>query len=174
VGLKGSIGALCLVVASIFGTITVPLAGWLSDRLGRVPVYRAAVIFQLVSAIPIWWTFSHGDVLTTVIGISLGLSLGVWGMFGAQGALLPELFGSRHRYIGVSVAREASAIIAGGIAPFIGSALISWAATSLGSAKAAWFPIAIYLIVLSLITLVTTFLLPETRGRNLDDPRDAA
>jgi MFS transporter, MHS family, metabolite:H+ symporter len=94
-------------------------------------------------------------------------------MFGAQAALLPELFGARHRYIGVSAAREASAVIAGGIAPFIGAALISWSTTHLGSAKDAWVLIAAYVALLSLITTVTTFFTPETRGRDLGDPRDA-
>jgi len=108
-----------------------------------------------------------------VVAITIALACGVWGMFGAQGALLPELFGARHRYIGVSVAREASAVLAGGIAPFIGAALIGWSTTNLGSAKAAWVPIAGYLAVLSLITIVATFFTPETQGRDLDDPRDA-
>lgn len=173
VGLKGSVGALCLVVASLCGAVTVPLSGWLTDRFGRVPVYRAAALFQLLAAFPVWWILSRGEVISTVAAISVALSVGVWGMFGAQGALLPELFGARHRYIGVSVAREASAVLAGGIAPFIGAALIGWAAGALGSAEAAWLPIAAYLALLSLITVVTTFLMPETRGRDLDDPRDA-
>ena len=94
-------------------------------------------------------------------------------MFGAQGALLPELFGSRHRYIGVSVAREASAVLAGGIAPFVGAALISWSTAYWGSATSGWIAIAAYLSLLSLITVVTTFLTPEPRGRDFDDPRDA-
>jgi hypothetical protein len=73
------------------------------------------------------WASSLGSALetvSTVIAIAIALACGAWGMFGAQGALLPELFGAQHRYIGVSVAREASAVLAGGIAPFVGAALI--------------------------------------------------
>ena len=65
-------------------------------------------------------------------------------MLGAQCAALPELFGSRHRYIGVAVAREFSAIIAGGIAPFVGALLLGWFANS-------WIPLAVYVIVLTVI-----------------------
>ena len=173
VGLKGPVGALCLVAAASLGAITTPLSGALTDRFGRVKVYRFCAALQLLIAFPVWWVFSQGEIVSTVIAITIALACGVWGMFGAQGALLPELFGARHRYIGVSVAREASAVLAGGIAPFIGAALIGWATTNLGSAKAAWVPIAGYLAVLSLITIIATFFTPETRGRDLDDPRDA-
>jgi MHS family metabolite:H+ symporter-like MFS transporter len=173
IGLKGPIAALALVSASVLGAITVPLFGWLSDQFGRVPVYRGAAMFQLLIAFPVWWILRQGEVASTVIAISIALAVGTWGMFGAQAALLPELFGARHRYIGVSAAREASAVIAGGIAPFIGAALISWSTTHLGSSKDAWVLIAAYVALLSLITTVTTFFTPETRGRDLGDPRDA-
>ena len=173
VGLKGPVGALCLVFAAALGAIVVPVAGTLTDRYGRVIVYRSFAIFQLLVAFPVWWILSQGEIVSTIAAISIALGIGAWGMFGASGALLPELFGARHRYIGVSVAREASAVLAGGIAPFIGAALISWTTAYYGSPKMAWLPIAGYVAVLSLVTAFTTFITPETRGRDLDDPRDA-
>jgi MHS family metabolite:H+ symporter-like MFS transporter len=173
IGLKGPVGALCLVFAALLGAITTPLSGVLTDRFGRVKVYRFWATVQLLIAFPVWWVLAQGEIVSTIIAITIALACGVWGMFGAQGALLPELFGARHRYIGVSVAREASAVLAGGIAPLVGAALIGWATTNLGSPKAAWIPIACYVVVLTLITLTATFFTPETRGRDLDDPRDA-
>ena len=177
VGIKGPIGALSLVFAASLGAIVVPLAGKLSDRHGRVTVYRAFALFQLLIALPVWWVLSHGSVPASIAVLSVALGMGVWGMFGTQGALMPELFGARHRYIGVSVAREVSAVIAGGIAPLVGAAIIAWTISLHGGVKEAgilaWLPIAGYLMLLTLITLVTTFFTPETRGRDLDDPRDA-
>ena len=173
IGLKGPVGALCLVFAALLGAITTPLSGVLTDRFGRVKVYRFWATVQLLIAFPVWWVLAQGEIVSTIIAITIALACGVWGMFGAQGALLPELFGARHRYIGVSVSREASAVLAGGIAPLVGAALIGWATTNLGSPKAAWIPIACYVVVLTLITLTATFFTPETRGRDLDDPRDA-
>lgn len=111
--------------AVVVGAIMVPVAGWLTDRFGRVIVYRSLAIFQLLITFPVWWSFSHGNVPVTIVSLSLALGVGAWGMFGAQGAFLPELFGARHRYIGVALAREVSAVIAGGIAPLVGSAIIS-------------------------------------------------
>jgi MHS family metabolite:H+ symporter-like MFS transporter len=177
VGLKGEVGALSLVFAPAVGALVVPLSGILSDRYGRVIVYRSFAIFQLLIAFPVWWVLSRGDAVTSLLVMSIALGAGVWGMFGAQGALLPELFGARHRYIGVAMAREVSAVISGGIAPLIGSALIAWTTSRYGGTKEAaifsWVALAAYLSLLTVITLVTTFFTPEPRGRDLDDLRDA-
>ena len=177
VGLQGPVGVLTLICAATLGAITVPIAGKLSDRFGRVVVYRAFALVQLALAFPVWWILSLGNVVASIIAISIALGIGTWGMFGTQAALLPELFGSRHRYMGVSIAREASAVIAGGIAPMIGAGIIALVVASHdGDASAgigAWLPIACYLTLLTLITLYATFKTPETLNRDLDEPRDA-
>ncbi|EJM58510.1 MFS transporter [Pseudomonas sp. GM48] len=177
VGLQGPVGVLTLICAASLGAMTVPMAGKLSDRFGRVVVYRAFVLLQLALAFPVWWVLSLGNVAASIVAISIALGIGTWGMFGTQAALLPELFGSRHRYMGVSIAREVSAVIAGGIAPMIGAGIIGLVVASHdGDASAgvkAWLPIACYLTLLTLITLYTTFKTPETLNRDLDEPRDA-
>jgi MHS family metabolite:H+ symporter-like MFS transporter len=177
VGVQSSIGTLCLICAPFLGALIVPLSGILTDRFGRVIVYRWFAIFQLIIAFPVWWVLSRGGVVSTIIVISIALGVGTWGMFGAQGALLPELFGANHRYIGVSVAREVSAVISGGVAPLVGSGIIAWVVSMNGGNKdagiGAWIPIAGYLSLLTLGTIATTFFTPEPRARELDDLRDA-
>ena len=61
--------------------------------------------------------------------------------------------------MGSALAREISAPLAGGIAPFIATALLA----STGS----YWAVAVYMIVLSLITLVSMFLGPETYRRGI-------
>ena len=177
VGLEGRFGALSLVFAPAVGALVVPLAGMLSDRYGRIIVYRSFAIFQLLTAFPVWWVLSLGDVTSSLVVMSIALGVGVWGMFGTQGALLPELFGARHRYIGVAMAREVSAVIGGGMAPLMGSGIIAWTTGLYGGTKEAailsWVPLAAYLFLLTGITVITTFYTPEPRGRDLDDLRDA-
>jgi MHS family metabolite:H+ symporter-like MFS transporter len=90
----GPIGPLALVGAALVSAVVVLVAGLLSDRFGRVPVYRAFAIFQLVMAVPTWWVMSTGSIPATVAVISLSLGVGAWGMFGVSGAFLPELFGA--------------------------------------------------------------------------------
>jgi len=145
---------------------TCPLAGHLSDRFGRVPVYRAGAAFLLLLAFPGWWLLSLGNPVVVVVVVAMAIGLGVNTMLGAQCAMLPELFGNRHRYIGVAVTREFSAVVAGGIAPLVGALLL--AATS-----DSWWPLAVYVFLLAAITFATTFFCPETRGRDLQLLDDA-
>ena len=98
--------------------------------------------------------------------IAVAIGFGVNTMLGAQCALLPEMFGNRHRYLGVAVAREFSAVIAGGLAGVLGAYLIK---VSGGS----WVPLGVYTFVLAAITLATTFVTPETVGRDLTRIEDA-
>jgi MFS transporter, MHS family, metabolite:H+ symporter len=154
----------------------VPLTGLWSDRAGRVPVYRWFALYQLLLAFPLWWVLSLGNQVLSIAAVCVAL-VSVWGMFATQGALLPELFGARHRYIGVAAGREVSAVIAGGIAPLIGASIIAWTTNRYGGTKdgaiLSWIPLAGYVAFLSLISVVTTYFTPETRGRDLDDLRDA-
>jgi MFS transporter, MHS family, metabolite:H+ symporter len=178
VGIKGPIGALSLVFAASLGAVMVPIAGKLSDRFGRVRAYRGFAVFQLVSAFPIWWALSKGSVAMTIVVISLALGIGTWGMFGSQSAFMAELFGARHRYIGVSVAREVSAVISGGLAPLIGAWIIARVVAFDGGPDVpgaglhAWIYIACYLCLLTTITIATTFITPDPADRDLDDPCD--
>ena len=179
VGVKGPIGALSLVFAATLGAVMVPVAGRLSDRFGRVATYRGFAIFQLLTAFPIWWALSQGSTVLTIVVISLGLGIGTWGMFGSHSAFMSELFGAKQRYLGVSMARELSAVISGGIAPLIGAWIISLVVASdggsgvPGAGLGAWVFIAAYLAILTLITVATTFVTPDPADRDLDDPRDA-
>ncbi|QBR02741.1 MFS transporter [Paraburkholderia pallida] len=174
-GLKGQIGPLALLLAGASGAFVIPLAGMLSDRFGRVPTYRAFALYQLALAFPTWWVLSLGNATASIVMLCVTLA-GVWGMFATQGAMLPELFGAQHRYAGVAVGREVSAVIAGGVAPLVGASIIAWTSAHWGAGHGtalAWIPLASYVAVLSLIGVVTTYCIPETRGRNLDDLDDA-
>ena len=175
-GLKGQIGPLALLLAGASGAFVIPLAGVLSDRFGRVPTYRAFALYQFVLAFPTWWVLSLGNATASIVMLCVTLA-GVWGMFATQGAMLPELFGAQHRYAGVAVGREVSAVIAGGVAPLVGASIIAWTSAHWGAGHhgtvLAWIPLAAYVAVLSLIGVMTTYCIPETRGRNLDDLNDA-
>jgi MFS transporter, MHS family, metabolite:H+ symporter len=167
VGLGKSIGPLAVAIASALGVLTVPVAGALSDRFGRIAVYRAGAIFMALLAVPAWYLLSLGNPVLVVVVVVLGVSVGVNTMLGAQCSLLPELFGNRHRYIGVAVSREFSAVVAGGVAPLLGVWFLSLT-------DYAWWPLAIYTLVLAVITIIATFVTPETRGRDLNLIDDAA
>jgi hypothetical protein len=76
------------------------------------------------------------------------------------------MFGNKHRYLGVAVSREFSAVIAGGLAGVLGAALIKWFDGS-------WVPLGCLYLRPGGITFATTFITPETRGRDLIRVEDA-
>ncbi|WP_182958632.1 MFS transporter [Gluconacetobacter tumulisoli] len=176
VGMRNATGALSLLCAAVVGAFIVPIAGMLSDRFGRIKVYRAFATLQLVAAIPVWYILSLGYLPLTILALSVALGCATWGMFGTQGALLPEMFGSRHRYLGVSMTREISAVLSGGLAPLVGSVIIAMVSSHyVGAAHpglASWLPLALYVMLLACMTILATLFAPEPRDRDLLDRRD--
>jgi MHS family metabolite:H+ symporter-like MFS transporter len=101
-GVSHSVGPLAVACASLAGIVTIPLFGMLSDRIGRVPLYRMAALFQAIFAVPAFALMSSGNTVLICVVITIGIGVGVNGMLGSQCALLAELFGARHRYTGVA------------------------------------------------------------------------
>lgn len=155
-----------VTLGSLIGVFSVPFTGHLSDRFGRRTVYRFGAGFMLVYTFPAWWLLSLGNYAIAIGVIAVGIGVAVNSMLGPQCAMLPELFGNRHRYLGVAMAREISAVLAGGLAGVLGAYLI---AVSDGN----WVLLAIYMGVLALITAASTFLVPETLRRDLTRVDDA-
>ncbi|MFJ2618516.1 MFS transporter [Glutamicibacter sp. NPDC087344] len=155
-----------VTIGSLIGVFSVPLAGALSDRFGRRKVYRAGALFLLVYSIPAWWALPLQSHALAIAVIAVGIGIAVATMLGPQCAMLPELFGSRHRYLGVAMAREISAVLAGGLAGVLGAYLIA-------ITDANWLVLGLYMAVLAAITLASTFLVPETLRRDLTRTDDA-
>jgi len=166
IGMDRGIVTWGVTFGSLIGIFSVPLTGALSDRLGRVPVYRFGAVFMLIYSFPAWYLLSLGDELVAVAVIAVGIGVAVNSMLGPQCAMLPELFGNRHRYLGVAMARELSAVLAGGLAGVLGAALLAWTGGN-------WIVLAIYMTTLAAITTASTFLVPETRSRDLLRIEDA-
>ncbi|WP_129658380.1 MFS transporter [Rothia halotolerans] len=155
-----------VTIGSLIGIFSIPLSGHLSDRFGRRPVYRFGAVFMLLFAFPSWWMLSLSIGWLTVAVIAVGIGVAVNSMLGPQCALLPEMFGNRHRYLGVAMAREISAVLAGGLAGVLGT----WLLTITGGN---WAVMGLYVAVLAAITTASTFLIPETRSRDLLRTQDA-
>lgn len=171
VGMGGRWGTLALIGAAFVGAVTIPGAGYLSDRYGRTRVYRAFAILQAVTAVPVWYVFSRGNPLLSVVALAVALGIATWGMFGTQGAFLPEMFGVYHRYTAVSFTREFSSVIAGGISPMVGEALIAlFSRFHIGGVQSglyAWIPLSLYVVFLSILAIIATYYIPETKDRDL-------
>ncbi|UYG18081.1 MFS transporter [Brachybacterium huguangmaarense] len=166
IGLDRGIVTWGVSLGSLIGIFSVPFTGALSDRFGRVPVYRAGAVFMLVFSFPAWYLLTVGSHAVAIAVIAIGIGVAVNTMLGPQCALLPEMFGNRHRYLGVAMSREISAVLAGGLAGVIGASLLDWTDYN-------WVVMGLYMATLAAITTSATFLVPETRARDLLRREDA-
>ncbi|MFE4195291.1 MFS transporter [Paenarthrobacter sp. NPDC056912] len=163
---NNSIGPVGLLIAAGFAAVLVVTFGALSDKFGRVPVYRYGALFQAIIAVPAFYLVTLGNVTLVWVVMAVGIAIGVQSMLGPQCPLLPELFGSQYRFTGVAMSREISAVLAGGLAPLLGALMLA-------ATNHSWLVLAIYSLVLALISFVTTFFTPETVGRDLVSTEDA-
>ncbi|MFC9427050.1 MFS transporter [Streptomyces sp. NPDC056987] len=155
-----------IVYGSLLGFLTVPLVGMLGDRFGRRPMYVALTLLTMAFAFPMMLLITSDSTSALMLGMVLGLNVGVLGLFSLESVTMAELFGSRTRFTQLALAKEIGGILATAIGPVV--------AATLTAVTGSWWPIAAMLVVYSLITLVSAYLAPETRGRDLVRLEDAA
>jgi MHS family shikimate/dehydroshikimate transporter-like MFS transporter len=158
-GLPRSLILYAILLGAVLELGTLPLFGWMSDKIGRRPMYLGGAAISIVCALVVFPLLETRDPTIVVISIAVIMSLTHGTMFGPQAAFLPELFGTRVRYSGASLGCQIAAAISGGFAPMIATGLLAWAG-------APW-PIALYLIALALITLAATLAAKETRDLDI-------
>ena len=161
-GLSRSQALNAILVGSLVHFFTIPAAAWLSDRVGRRPVYALGGFGLALFAFAFFPMLASGN-FAAVIG-AVGIALVLHGaMYGPQAAFISELFPTRIRYSGVSIAYQLTSIVAGSLAPIIALALYQ----RTGSAT----PVAIYVAVACAISGITALLARETRGIELSSIR---
>lgn len=148
-----------VLLGSAVQLIIIPYFGALSDRLGRRPVYLGGAFFLLLFAFPFFWMLETQQTMLVILAVVIGL-IGHAAMYGPQAAFFSELFGTRVRYSGASLGYQLASPLAGGLAPLIAMALLE------KSGGAAW-PVAVYLVIMALITLISVWLAEETNKKKL-------
>ena len=141
-----------VMAAACVSFFTIPLAGHLSDQIGRKKMYLIGVV-----AMGMFGFLYFGMVDTAVpalVFIAIVLSLIPHDMqYGPQAALIAEAFTPRLRYSGASLGYQLASIIAGGPAPLI--------ATALFAAYHSGYAISVYIAVLAVISFIATSMMPD-------------
>ena len=157
-----SVGPISVAIAAAFAMFTTPMFGALSDKFGRKAIYLFGAVFSGLFAFPFFWLVNTGSELGVTVAMTLGVGVGVAAMLGTQGAFFSEVFPSKVRFSGLSLGREISASLSGGIAPLLAVALSGWAG------NATW-PVACLAVVMSLITAIAVYIAPETHKIDLTE-----
>lgn len=150
-----------VMIAAVVTLFTIPFFGWLSDRVGRRPVFLAGALASAVLAFPLFMGIDSGSTTLMWLASVGALAGGYAAMYGPEASFMSELFPTRVRYSGISVSAQFAGIIAGGIAPLIATALLTQAGH--------YWPIAVYLIAMAAISFFTALTSPETYKDDLLD-----
>jgi MHS family shikimate/dehydroshikimate transporter-like MFS transporter len=148
-----------IMIASACELFAVPAYGALTDRIGRRPVYMFGAIMTAVLAFPLFWLFDTWSTVLVTLALLLVFLCSHAPMYAPQGAFFSELFGTSVRYSGASLGAQLSAAVSGGLSPLIATALLPHYGPN---------AIAVYIILLSLITIVAVWSAIETLRHDLE------
>ncbi|KZM58655.1 MFS transporter [Geobacillus stearothermophilus] len=151
-----------VTVATIVTTILIPLMGKWSDRYGRKPLYIAGTIGMIIYAFPYFWLLQQKSVALLIIATVIGLGI-IWAPITAVlGTMFSEIFPSHVRYTGISLGYQIGAALAGGTAPLIATALLAAYGNS-------YVPVALYIIFVSLVSLIAVWSVRDRKQQELDE-----
>jgi len=165
-GLPRSLFLNAILVGCTVELITLPLLGKLSDRIGRRTVYLLGAVFVMIYGFLFFKLVETRDPMYIVLAYVGGIALSQASTYGVQSTWFAELFGTRVRYTGASLPYQIAGIITSGPAPLISAWLFATYRTTT--------PIAIYIAVTGLISLVSAYFLAETFKANLDEDTSVA
>jgi MHS family metabolite:H+ symporter-like MFS transporter len=160
-----SVGTSAIMYGSMLGFVTIPVMGLLGDRFGRRPLYLVLSSLTALFAIPMMLMVTSGNTALITVAMVIGLNLGVLSLFAMESVTMAEFFGARTRFTQLALAKEIGGILATAIGPLL--------AATLTAITGHWWPLAAMLIAYSLITLISAFVGPEVRGRDLVRLEDA-
>lgn len=157
-----------LMISSILGFISIPLLGWLSDKVGRRLPYIILNISAIILAYPMLSiivdkSYAPGTIMLSIIVIH---NFAVLGLFALENITMAEMFGSRNRFTRMAISKEAGGLVAVGFGPVLAGIFCNMTAS--------WWPIVAMLVAYSVIGLISALLMPEVRDRDLSLAEDAA
>ena len=146
-----------VLIGSAAEALTMPFFSALSDRIGRRPVYALGAGGMAIWFFAFFVLLKTGATLPICAAIIVGLVLH-GAMYGPQAAFISELFPTRYRFSGASIAYQLTSVFAGSLAPIIAVALLKGTGTPL------W--ISVYVAAACSVSVIAALVARETRGES--------
>ncbi|MFJ5145936.1 MFS transporter [Curtobacterium sp. NPDC088465] len=151
-------GTLLTIPVLVLLAVMLPVAGRLSDRIGRRTVMWIGAGTTVVLAVPAFLLIGHGAQWSTLAGLGLlALMTALW--VSNQAASLPALFPTSTRYGGMGFAYNIAIAVFGGTTPLIVQALLTATGDQLAPAY--------FLVAMSIVGAVGVFCMRESSQRPL-------
>ncbi|MCQ9369373.1 MFS transporter [Brevibacterium sp. 50QC2O2] len=158
VGYSSITSALATVPVLVVMSICIPIVGFISDRVGRRPVYAAAAIATVVLTVPAFKLMHLGTLAWVMVALSLiAIPVALW--VGPSAAALPALFPTATRYTGMGLSYNLAVSAFGGTTPLFTQALMQWTGNNL-------MP-AFYIMFFSIIAGVAILAIGESARKPL-------
>ncbi len=143
-----------VTVAALVCAAVVPLAGVWGDRIGRGKVFAIGCALFGLGVFPAFLGLRTGEVwlVAIVLVVMLGISYGL--ASGAESTLFAEVFPTRTRYTGMSLAFQGGGIYASGFTPLILTSLLA------AAGGAPWLACAYLLVTGAISTVSATRAIP--------------
>jgi MFS transporter, MHS family, shikimate and dehydroshikimate transport protein len=140
-----------LMAGSAAMVLTIPLFGWLADKIGARRLYIFGGLLLAIMAVPLFMAIGSGSLSAYTIAIIIALALNYAMMFAPQSNLYSAQFPPELRYSGISIGLQFAAALGGGLAPIIAATLVARYSSIV--------PVGIYVAVLGLIAAVSAYLM---------------
>ncbi|RYY24583.1 MAG: MFS transporter [Sphingomonadales bacterium] len=150
VGISREVLLTAVMIGSLVMIPALIVCGALSDRFGRIGIFMLGAVLCGLWAFIVFPLIELKSPIAVIVAITTGL-ICISMMYGPQAALFAELFPKEVRYSGASLGYQIGAVVGGGFAPIIATALFAHYGSSL--------PISIYLAATCVISLVCIVLL---------------
>lgn len=159
-GMSRSAILTAVLLSAVFSIPALMFFAWLSDYWGRRGIYMLGAVLTGLWSFPAFWLIDTASVFLILIALAI-YQIVFSMMYGPQGALFAEMFGTRVRYSGASIGYQIGGMLGGALAPIIATALFAATGSSIS--------IAAYMAVVCAISLVSVFLITESYQTDLEE-----
>ncbi len=153
-----------IIVAAVISFVVMPTASYISDIVGRKRWFIGASVLMALFAFPFFLLLQTKNPVIVVCTMAFAIGICHAALYGPEAAFISEHFGTKLRYSGASLGYQLASLTAGGPAPII--------ATLLVARYHSYVAIAIYIVVMALISIVSASALKEYASLDAQSDRE--